>query len=325
MLHQIFFAAQIALAWFFALSVGAGLMFLAARPVARGVLRGHHPAEAPLAIRLLPAAVSVGTVLALVLPAFAWLEPFGSAASGERLGVAGSLLATGGALLLLVSFGRGVAAVAVTRWRMRALMDRGSRSTGGIAGTPLFVSDSPMPCLLLDGLVRPRLFVSRSVLDRLSPAELDRAVAHELAHHRAHDNIKRRLLAFAPDLVSWSPLARDLERAWKRSAEMEADADATREGEAQAVTLASALLKVARLCGGHPQLDLGRAAFHDGAPVAERIRRLCTHQPDRAAQAKNVRLFLRVAALAAFAALAINAVPVLTGIHRVTELIVHLP
>lgn len=324
MLHQFLFAGQIALAWFFALSVVAALLFLPARPLVRVWLRHPHTADAPLAIRLMPAAIAGGIVLTLVLPAFAWLEPSGSAARGERLGLTATLLAVGGAALLAVSFARGLAAVVATRRRLRELVGRGVSPVRGLSDTPLFVSDSPAPCLLLDGLVRPRLFVSRSVLDRLTPAELDRAVAHELAHHRAHDNIKRRLLAFAPDLVWGSRLAGELEHAWRRSAELEADAAASRGGLAQAVTLASALLKVARLCGNRPPVDVGRAAFHDGAPVAERIRRLCA-PPSHGDRPARLSLVARGGLAIAFAAAAIDPYPVLAGIHRVTELLVHLP
>jgi Zn-dependent protease with chaperone function len=323
--HQMFFALQIALAWFFALSAGAALLFVAARPFLLGWIRQRawFAAIAPLAVRLLPAGVSIGIVLALVLPAFAWLEPAGSAARGERLGLTGLLLALGGGAVLAASLTRGLAAVLSTRRRMK-ILHGGAARTSPAGHAPLFVSDSPVASVVLDGLLRPRVFVSRSVVDRLSAEELDRAIAHELAHHRAHDNIKRRLLAFAPDLVSHSRLARTLEEAWKHAAELEADAAACRGGDSEAVTLASALLKVVRLNGGRRQLDLGRAAFHDDAPVADRILRLCT-RIGRETPAPRRGAALAAAALTLVAWAILVTLPILPAVHRVTEMLVHLP
>jgi Zn-dependent protease with chaperone function len=326
MLHQAWLALQVALTWYFGLSVCAALLFLAARPLAPGWIRSADGAGAALTLRLLPATLSVGTVIALVLPAFAWLEPFGRAARGERLGLTALLLASGGAALLALSVCRGGRAVVLTRRRMRALHGEAVRATGLTSAAPIFVSESPVACVVLDGLVRPRLFVSRSVVERLTREELDRAVAHELAHHRAYDNIKRRLLAFAPDLVSGSRLARELETAWKHGAELRADVAASRGSETQAVALASALIKVARLAEGRPQVDLGRAAFHDGAPVAERIRILCTRTTNPLAGGGKVRGLLLGAAVTAMLLAAIpNASSVLPAVHRVTEFLVRLP
>jgi Zn-dependent protease with chaperone function len=188
---------------------------------------------------------------------------------------------------------------------------------------PVFVSESPVPGVVLDGVIAPRLFVSRSVLDALSLEELNGALAHEMAHHRALDNLKRRMIAFAPDLVSGTRFAQRLEAEWIRRAELEADAAACEGSATQAVALASALIKVARLVAGHPPIDLGRAAFHDGAPVAERIRRLCETPRASAWRASHVVPLLAAAGL--LTAVLVNAVSVLPAVHGLTEWLVHLP
>lgn len=319
MLDQILFAAQIALGWYAVLSMFAALIFVASRPCIRRALQTERRATRLLALRFLPSVFALGTVGGLVVPAFVWLEPYRSVAAGERLGGTTLALATAGAIALMWSTTRGAISVFVNRRRMSALLRDAARNR--VHGATVHVGDSPVPCLVLDGLVRPRLFASKSVLEGLTEEEFDCAVAHELAHHRAHDNLKRRLLAFAPDLIGSTSTARELESAWKRSAEVEADAAAA-GNEVQAVALASALIKVARLAAGKPQVDLGRAAFHDGAPVADRVRALCTRE---APATPSIRIPVRLAVVGLFAASVMNAAPILAAIHRVTELLVHLP
>lgn len=325
MLQHVLLALQVAFAWYFALSACTALVFVAVRPLARAWLCSRPASIGPLTLRLLPAVLATAIVVAVVLPAFAWLEPFGSAVRGERLGLTGLGLACGGAALLVISIGRGLHAVLVSRRRMRGLIATASPLPIRSGTVPMFVSESSAPCVVLDGLAKPRLFVSRSVLDCLTPAEFDRAAAHELAHHHAQDNLKRRLLAFAPDLVSGSQLARELEAAWRQAAELEADAAAARGQEADALALASALVKVARLAEGRPSVDCGRAAFHDSAPVAERIRKLCSGTPGAARTDARTEGVLAAATLSLFMGGLTNAPAVLTAAHRVTEWLVHLP
>jgi len=324
MLRHLFFGLEIALAWFCMLSLCAAVCFVALRPFARRWLRKESAVLVPLALRLLPAGVSMGGVIGLAIPAFAWLEPVGTAAAGERLGTAGLSLALGGAALLVASNSRGLRAVFRTRRAVRALAADATRAEHAAFHVPLVVTDSPAPVMVLDGIVRPRLFVSRSVMDALTQEELDRAVAHELVHHRARDNAKRRLLAFAPDLVAKTALARELEAQWQHAAELKADAGASGGSEAHAVALASALVKVARLSVGRPPLHLDRAALHDGRPVAERVRRLLGRQASARPVAWRARA---VAVLAAALALSIAATApaTLVTVQRITEFLVRLP
>jgi hypothetical protein len=324
MLYQLLFAFQIALAWYFALSVITAIVFAAAAPLVRAWLRKEHASNRPLALRLLPSAASLAIVGACVVPAFALLEPSRSGAGGERLGSTALLFAAGGFGIFAVSIARGLKAVCHTRRRMRDLYASSTTSPELTGGAMIFISDSPANCVVLDGLIKPRLLVSRTVLQTLTAEEFEGAVAHELAHHRAHDNAKRRLLAFTPDLVSTGSLARDLEFTWKHAAEVEADAAAVRT-EAQAVALASALVKVARLAEGKPRIDLGRAAFHDGAPVAGRIRALCTRETFAEPPGRRLRFLLAPAIVMPTMMWLFYVAPILPTIHRVTEWLVHLP
>jgi Zn-dependent protease with chaperone function len=323
-LYQLLFAFQIALAWYFALSLITAIVFAAAGPLVRAWLPRRHASNRPLGLRLLPSAASLAIVGACVVPAFALLEPYRSTAGGERLGSTALLFAAGGFGIFAVSITRGLKAVCLTRRRMRDLYASSTTSPELKGGAKIFISDSPANCVVLDGLIKPRLLVSRTVLQTLTAEEFEGAVAHELAHHRAHDNAKRRLLAFTPDLVSTSSLARDLEFAWKHAAEVEADAAAV-QTEAQAVALASALVKVARLADGKPRIDLGRAAFHDGAPVADRIRALCMRERSAQPPSRRLRLLFGTAAVAPALAWLFSVAPILPTIHRLTEWLVHLP
>lgn len=324
MVQQLLLALLVACAWYCAANLAASGLFAASAPAVRSWLARQQPAGRILALRLVPATVSIGIVVALVLPAFAWLEPYRSAAAGERLGTTGFALALGGVCVLMASICRGIHAVWMTRRQMRELYRHASGTREPRSGAKLFISDAPIACVLLDGILKPRLLVSRSVVSRLTNDEFDRAVAHELAHHRARDNAKRRLMTFAPDLVSGTSLARELEAAWKHAAELEADAAAA-ETEAEAVALASALVKVARLAEGKRCLDYGRAAFHDGTPVATRVRALCERETFDAGRVGRGNM-LRIAAMLALASsLALGAGAILPALHRVTEWMVHLP
>lgn len=64
------------------------------------------------------------------------------------------------------------------------------------------------------GILRPRLLITRPVLDALTDEELRACVAHELGHSRGWDNLKRLAtalpavalaIAYSPLLVSSLP------------------------------------------------------------------------------------------------------------------------
>ena len=78
------------------------------------------------------------------------------------------------------------------------------------AGRPLALADTSMPAYAIDtdapvmalvGVLRPRLLITRPVLEALTDEELRASVAHELGHWRAWDNLKRLAMRAAPDLL----------------------------------------------------------------------------------------------------------------------------
>ncbi len=321
MLQHALFASVVALAWFGLLSACAAACFFAGAPLARRRLTVSG--RVAIALRLTPAGLSVVAVLAIVVPAFAWLEPVRAVGPIERMGAIGMSLAVAGSVVLVFAIVRGIRAIVRTRRTMRIVTIGAAPELSSGSPIPVLITESPLPVMVLDGVFRPRLYVSQSVRDALTPEEFDRAVAHECAHHAARDNAKRRLLAFVPDLVGSSALGRALAERWQCEAELAADAAAAGSDRAAALALASALVKVARLHAGQPPLNLGRAAFHDGRPVSIRVHRLLERDSEPAPLRRSRAIGFAVAASAI--ACAILAPAVLTVAHQVTEFLVHLP
>jgi beta-lactamase regulating signal transducer with metallopeptidase domain len=174
--------------------------------------------------------------------------------------------------------------------------------------------------IALAGVFRPRVLVGASAREALTAAELDVAIAHELAHQRARDNLVRALMWCVPDFLGLMPAARRLETLWDAEAECLADARAVDGSEARAVCLASALVKVARLAPGPAHAYAPAwSTFHQAALLETRVRRLVT-APERACS--QVRwLPLVCAALVSFAVAWFSGLP--AQLHALTEILIN--
>jgi Zn-dependent protease with chaperone function len=191
-----------------------------------------------LAVRLLPFLASSVFVLAVFLPAHWRFEPV---EADESFGlVLGGLAAIGLSLAVRAAWRAGQGALAGHRF---ARLTR--RAGNRVAGDGIVIGG--LPGVSLAGIWRPRILIGAETLSALTPAELDVAISHEVAHRRSQDNLKRFLLYCAPDLFGWTRVARQLEERWQAEAECEADAAAVMGDGQRAVVLASALVKVARL------------------------------------------------------------------------------
>jgi beta-lactamase regulating signal transducer with metallopeptidase domain len=164
--------------------------------------------------------------------------------------------------------------------------------------------------------------VGRAARLALTAAELETAVAHELAHRRAHDNLKRFLMLCAPDLFSATPAAERLESAWRAEAECLADGVAAGPDQERAATLASALVKVARL--EHDRQTLCSPAwstFYEPGILESRVRRLvASERPDHIRRRRSWPMLVGVAAAAAGTWL--SGVP--AALHGLTELAIQI-
>jgi hypothetical protein len=264
-----------------------------------------------LLLRAFPATASVLFVIALYLPIVCRQEP-GSVA--ERASVAMCVLATFAASILIGAAMRGLRSIRATQ-RVTRSWTPGAR-TIDIAelSIPAFVIEAQFPVVAIVGIFHQRLFIARQVLEQCSTAELRAVVAHERAHLQHRDNLLRLLLRCFPDLLSITPIAARLERAWTRASEERADDEVAREG--LGLELASALCKVARLARGSLQLPV--MALYHGADVAHRANRLL--QPKirtTSVQSRATPDWLGFAFL--IVALLIGSATELPRLHAVTE------
>lgn len=263
-------------------------------------------------IRAFPAGASLILVGVVFLPSHWALEPRDMK---ETLGVLWYTLAAIGALLLILSVARAVPIVRMGR-RLRLRERRSGLNMAGV-----YEVDG-IPGVSLVGVFRTRILIGSEVARQLTSDELKVAVAHELAHREACDNLARWWMLCAPDVFRYSAAARRLERDWHIVAESRADGRAVRGDRGRAVHLASALVKVARLSADAKPATPPPAwsTLNDPSLLERRVRRLLAESPPTVSA--------RVPALALAVTLGgglIAAVPSLAGsVHRLTEALVKL-
>ncbi len=205
----------------------------------------------------------------LVQLAFWRYEP---AHKAEVTGVVLPLLATAGVWVLAVMARRAWQCVQATGRVAEAW-----RQAGVPAHVPgwdgrAWIVDTTFPVVAVVGVGRGELYVSAAVVRACSAAEIAAIAAHERAHVTGRDNLTRMLFALAP---AARRAAARIERAWAATAEEIADLNARASGDG--VTLAQALVKVARLALGAtapPPLPLAVSAFIGGDDLEGRVRRL---------------------------------------------------
>jgi len=264
---------------FAAFAVTVGVMSAVVRPLgsrlARRLVR-YSPASrarALFGLRALPAIAASAAAFAVVLPIFLWFEPRDT---DEPLSRTIAVLAAIGLAVMLRGGLRGLRAWRATRRISRAWQRSGRRLHGVDAPLPTFAIDVVYPTVAVAGVSRPVLFIAERVLADLSAGEIRAIVAHECAHVRASDNLKRLFLRASPDLLGPACV---LNGAWAAAAEEAADAAAVESRPSSGLDLAHALIRVARLAPS-PAPELA-SAFHQGGDIAGRVRRLIDPPPPR--------------------------------------------
>lgn len=278
---------------FFLIHAVLGLGVFAAAPGAmrRGEsMRPGSAARLLLALRLLPVTLGALAVAGLCIPSYLWLE---TNEARERVGLACCAMALLGVLVWAKSVLRTARAGALSlRYSRRA--HQGQPEPGGHS-LPLTVLNSRAPVLALAGVMRPRVIVSRRVLETLSAEELEAALAHERAHRKSGDNLKRLALLLAPDILPfWRPLAR-LDRCWARWIEWAADDEASGGDSRRAVSLAAALVHMARMGAAPAPSPLTSSFLGNDRDFSARVNRLLGLAPARALRPRRTRVVWPVA------------------------------
>jgi hypothetical protein len=100
--------------------------------------------------------------------------------------------------------------------------------------------DDPTPMAFCTGLLRPHVYVTTGALTALPQPELEAVLAHEAAHARRHDPLRKLLTRAIADVLFFFPLAGWWHRRLAETAELTADRAAIAHAGVKAV--AGALL-----------------------------------------------------------------------------------
>jgi hypothetical protein len=180
-------------------------------------------------------------------------------------------------------------------------------------GMPALRIDSGAPVVAVAGILRPRLFIDRRVLEACAPEELDAIAAHERAHVRHHDNLRRLLLGAAVGSSSGHAAA------WREASERAADRHAASSPRA-ALHLAAALVRLSRAASGRAPDAAIVSTILDGGTLESRIGALLA--PDATVEPAESRPYALM-----FVTCVVPALPfVLPAVHWIVEAGVrHLP
>jgi Zn-dependent protease with chaperone function len=302
------------LASFFAVHAALALAARCLAPAALRLaerLRAQSAARLLLALRLFPAAAALAAVAGLCVPSYLSLEREGGA---EFVGFTCLAAALFGTAIWSISWARSLRAGIRSHRYVSQCRRAGS----------VWIADGPAPFLGIAGIVRPKLIVSRSVADALDRDQLAAAIRHERAHQSSADNFKRLLLLLAPDALPFLRGSAAVERAWFRFTEWAADDRAVSEDAACSLSLAEALVCVARL-GVAAQVSPLMSHFVDAsADISVRVERLLSPTMERAARKSGRRIAAGGAVVTLLAlVLAIAQPAMLRPVHGLLERLMH--
>lgn len=279
-----------------------------------GSMRPRNGARFLLILRLLPAALAALAVIGLCVPSYLWLETNGAT---ERVGLACCAMALLGLFVCTNSLLRSARALWLSILHSKRCK-REEQSETHAKSLPVTVMNGTAPVLALAGLFRPRVIVSRTVVETLSAEELEVALEHEHAHGKSRDNIKRLVLSLAPEILPFSQAFRRLDLCWARLIEWAADDEATAGDLCRSISLAAALVQVARLGAAPAASPLASFFVGDDKELSFRVERLLGSVPSIQTDARRW-----TGALAAFAAAAVALLGIAMMIRPATFFSVH--
>jgi Zn-dependent protease with chaperone function len=311
------------LASFFVVNAAARLAAgLASRAIVRmaETMRPRSAARVLFGVRVLPCVLGAGAVLFFCVPSYLWLEP---QSTSERMGWVCLTLALLGAAGWLGSFARVARALAASVRFRRACQEAGCTILLLDESSTAVIVNKDGPLLALVGLFRPRLIISDALVRSLSLEELQVALLHENAHRDSRDNLKRLALLLAPAPIPFFRVFSSLEHSWAKLSEWAADDEAVRGDSERALSLATALLRVARMMGTAPRLSFLHTSLCAGDhDLSARVDRLLALQPAPAKALSRTRTVAIGSSFgtAACIALFLTWPATLSSVHRLLEL-----
>lgn len=284
-------------------------------PLVRGAsaLSPRRAAGRLFLLRIFPLLASSVFTLVFTLPSFLLLEP---RSTDEEIGAVPLLLGLCGLMLISAGIIRALAAQRNTA-RALTLWLRGARPIAFAVPVPVYQVASSAPSLTVAGVCTSQVLVSESAVAVLSGCEFEAALRHELAHVASRDNFKKLLFR-----LTTFPGMYALESAWSDAAEMSAD-DAAVSNLADALDLASALIKLSRLAPVQPSAAFATALLENSsASLKLRIQRLYSWTSRPASASSRPSRLLLPSLLAGLVCLAVSYSSVLAGMHAATEWLV---
>ena len=276
------------------------------------------------ALRLFPVAIGLICVGLLLVPAYFTHEPRDNYEEFSlKLAIVSLFSAVGIGLALL----RGFMSWRVTSRLSAEWLEQAQAVNLPEIDVPTYSIEHAFPLIAVVGTIRPRLFVARQVFETLTRDELSAAIQHEVGHLVARDNLKRSLIRACRDTLLLIPCGRPLDAAWKEASEAAADEHAARGGPSVALSLAAALVKIARMIppGGNAAMPAAVMLFGDQqGSVDERVRRLLhlansENQAAPNAMVQKAPPLIALALTVLVAALTINEPHVLAVVHSLIE------
>ena len=163
----------------------------------------------------------------------------------------------------------------------------------------LWVVPSDKPWCFVAGFLRPRLVVATAVVDALGPQALAAALAHETAHARRSDHL-RRLAVDLASAVHAPGLGRRARRRWAEAAERVCDEEAAVMLNSRLV-VAEALVRFQRLVNGQAASPTTALSFGGHGGLERRVHALLAEAPRARRDAWRAWPWVAAAALVASA------------------------
>jgi beta-lactamase regulating signal transducer with metallopeptidase domain len=231
-------------------------------------------------LRIAPVAVTLFLVLGFCVPSYVWLEPD---IAGERVGLACLLAAALGIAVWSASVLRGMVSVVRTQRYIRRWAAGARELDSGDATPELVVVSESNAVMAVAGVLHPRVLVSQDVMNALNEEQREAAFRHEAAHGASCDNLKRLLFLLSPDVLPFVRSFSNLENGWARFTEWAADDAAVDGDQSRALSLASALVRVAKLGVQPPPSYLLSSLVDNDSDLVTRVDRLL-REPEYAAK-----------------------------------------